>query len=237
MFTGGWGRYLFCSTELPSEQLQAEVLCLVRGRFGVPVKTGKSNSEGQKGKFKWESLMSLVLSWYIWWRMSLQNPCSHHSHEDTYCWGNGSHVREITHFTDKERIILSVHVFPAYWHEGLDTLCQEPTPTCPQLAVSSALRCMKLCDALLRQHLFLLSMPLYLSVWHKAGVWIDKSIIAKAYFEQNCLSYNEGEHVGHMDPMATWAGSWILCCQMKDRLDKVTGINSSRYTGRYIEDG
>lgn len=81
--------------------------------------------------------------------MSLQNPCSHHSHEDTYCWGNGSHVREITRSTDEEGIILSVHVFPAYWHEGLDTLCQEPTPTCPQLAVSSALRCMKLCDALL----------------------------------------------------------------------------------------
>lgn len=40
-----------------------------------------------------------------------------------------------------------------------------------------------------------------------------------------------------MDPMATWAGCWILCCQLKDRLDKVTGMNGSRYTGRYIEDG
>lgn len=53
----------------------------------------------------------------------------------------------------------------------------------------------------------------------------DKSITAKGYFEQICLSYNEQEHDGHMGWMATWVGFWILWCKPEDELDDDTGID------------
>lgn len=131
------------------------------GKKHWEIKPGRTEWKIRTGTFDVPCLVLIPLVTDI----ATEHPCSCHTCEATYRWGNGSHVREITHFTDKERIILSVP--NVHFFQLIGTMVLTPPHTVPgansHLAVSSALRCTKLCDALLRQHLFLLSMPLYLS--------------------------------------------------------------------------